>query len=185
MDEIPAELRAEVLRWRNFPRERPAHIDPAGPGQESVWDYPRPPRVEPVPAPVQVTFNGRLIAASRRALRVLETASPPVYYLPPDDVELDFLVPARQTTLCEWKGISRYWHVEVDGRRARHAAWSYPESWSGFAAIAGCFAFNAGRLGPCTVDGEQVTPQPGAYYGGWITGNLTGPFKGAPGSERW
>ncbi len=185
MSEIPPELRAKVERLRSLDRERPPLIEPPGPGQESVWAYPRPPRVEPEARPVRVAFGGVVVAESECALRVLETAGPPAYYLPPDDVRTEYLTPSERTTLCEWKGPARYWSVRVGDRTAEDAAWSYPEPWDGYEAIREYVAFNASRMDACFVGPHRVVPQPGAYYGGWITPEVVGPFKGAPGSERW
>ncbi len=157
-----------------------------GPGQESVWDYPRPPRVEPVPERIRVVFNGRLIADTERALRVLETASPPVYYLPPEDVLPGVLEPvAGRQTLCEWKGRAGYFDVVVGERRAPAAAWAYADPTPAFRAIAGYVAFYAGKMDACTVGDEQVCPQAGSFYGGWITSKIVGPFKGEAGTGHW
>lgn len=163
---------------------RAKRIEP-GPGQESVWDYPRPPRVEEVSKRIQVVFNGVLIADTARAKRVLETSHPPVYYIPPEDVRLEFLLEAEESSLCEWKGWARYHMVAVGGRRAERAAWSYPEPKPGYEAIRGHLAFYAGPMDSCTVGGERVEPQPGAFYGGWITASIVGPFKGGPGTMGW
>jgi uncharacterized protein (DUF427 family) len=170
---------------RRYRRPGPAEIEVPGPGQESVWDYPRPPRVERVERHVRVEFGGTLVAETAWAYRVLETASPPTYYLPPDSVRLAYLEPSSRTTMCEWKGQSRYWTVRVGERVARNAAWSYPQPWPGYEEIRGCIAFYAGRMGVCTVDGHRVVPQPGEFYGGWITPEIVGPFKGEPGTEGW
>jgi len=185
MPRIPPELEAEVLKWRNLKRERPLTVVQPGPEQESVWDYPRPPRVEPVVKRIQIEFAGIVLVDSRRSLRVIETAGPPVYYLPQEDIQMACLVPSQRTALCEWKGISRYWSVRVGDHLAQDAAWSYPEPWEGFEQIKDRLAFRAGPMDRCTVDGQPVTPQPGRYYGGWITPDIVGPFKGQPGSERW
>jgi uncharacterized protein (DUF427 family) len=126
-----------------------------GAGQESVWDYPRPPRVEATDKHVQVIFNGIVIADTRRARRVLETSHPPVYYISPDDVQMQYLAPEAETSWCEWKG------------------------------RAGYIAFYPGKMELCTVDREHVQPQPGNFYGGWITGDIVGPFKGWPGTRGW
>jgi uncharacterized protein (DUF427 family) len=160
-------------------------IEP-GPGQESVWDYPRPPRVERTTRRVVVAYAGQTVADSRRALRVCETAGPPVYYIPPEDVRVDLLGPSTvRRTFCEWKGMASYRDLRVGERFARAAAWSYPIPSPGFEAIAGHLAFYAGRVDGCSLDGERVRPQPGRYYGGWITDDLVGPFKGDPGTEGW
>jgi uncharacterized protein (DUF427 family) len=185
MEEIPGHLKREVLKWRRLERGRPKEIEIPGPGQESVWDYPRPPRLEACDHHIRVEFAGMVIAESVRTYRVLETASPPAYYIPPQDVEHEVLQASDHTTLCEWKGVSRYWSVHVDKRRATNAVWSYPNPWEGFEAIKGYLAFNASKMDACTVNGQRVTPQPGNFYGGWITPEIVGPFKGAPGTEHW
>jgi uncharacterized protein (DUF427 family) len=176
---------AERAKWRNFPRVRPDGIVAPGSGQESVWDYPRPPRVEPAERPVRVEFGGRILAETARALRVCETSSPPVYYIPPADVLLDCLEPSTRTSFCEWKGVASYWSVRVGDRLAKDAAWSYPTPDPGYEAIRDYLAFYPRRMDACYVGADRVEPQPGFYYGGWVTPNLVGPFKGVPGSEAW
>jgi len=149
---------------------------------ESVWDYPRPPRVEPSAARVVVELDGEVLADTRRSLRVLETSHPPVYYLPAADVRTGRLTPSpRRPTVCEFKGTARYYDA---GDRAA-VAWSYPSPNPGFEAIAGHYAFYPGRVDRATVDGERVEAQPGDLYGGWITSAVTGPFKGGPGTTGW
>ena len=159
--------------------------DPVGPGEESVWDYPRPPRLEPVPARVTVEFDGRVIADTTRAFRILETSHPPTYYIPPEDILEGALIPAGRGSICEWKGVARYWTVQGENRRAERVAWSYPDPTPSFAALRGHIAFYAGPMDRCTVDGETVAPQPGGFYGGWITRTVKGPFKGGPGTMGW
>ena len=156
-----------------------------GPGQESVWDYPRPPRVEPTSKRICIVFNGVVIAETRRALRVLETSHPPVYYLPPADIRMEHLKPTGRSSYCEFKGAARYWTLRVGDRVAENVAWSYPDPAPGFEAIRDHLAFYAGPMDACTVDGERVTPQPGGFYGGWITSDIVGPFKGGPGTLGW
>ncbi len=182
---IPAHLRVEVLKWRRHPRERPAVIPEPGPGQESVWAYPRPPRVELERRRIRVLFGDVRLADSTRAWRVLETANPPVYYLPPGDVAVQLLSPEERTALCEWKGVARYWTAQVGTLVAAGAAWSYPEPFPGYEAIAHHFAFMPRLMSACLVGGTRAQPQPGQYYGGWVTPDITGPFKGEPGSENW
>lgn len=162
----------------------PRRIEPL-PGQESVWDYPRPPRVEQVRKALRVEFGGVTIAETACGLRVIETANPPVYYFPPDDVRTDLLERSPVRTICEWKGVARYWSLHVDERMAEEAAWSYPDPNPGYEAIAGYYAFYARKMDACRVGSEQALPQPGDFYGGWVTSEIAGPFKGAPGTEDW
>jgi len=143
-----------------------------GPGQGSVWDYPRPPRVEATPRRVQVFFGGEKIADTHRALRVLETTHPPAYYLPREDVRMDRLVPAQGDTWCEWKGRAIYFDVAAGGQKAAKAAWSYPDPSPGFEVIRDHIAFYPGKMEACLVDGERARPQPGGFYGGWITDDV-------------
>ncbi|HEY6014535.1 MAG TPA: DUF427 domain-containing protein [Candidatus Limnocylindrales bacterium] len=162
----------------------PPRIEP-GPGQESVWDYPRPPRVEPVPERIRVVVDGVTIAESTRALRVLETAGAPVYYLPPDDVRLDLLAPSPHSTFCEWKGDATYRSYEARDRRIPNVAWSYEAPLPGYEAIRGYLAFYAQLVDEAWVGDERATPQPGRYYGGWVTSRVVGPFKGEAGTAGW
>ena len=159
--------------------------DPVGPGQESAWDYPRPPRLEPVTARLTVVLGGVTVADTARGYRVLETSHPPNYYFPPDDVAPGALERAKGASFCEWKGRAHYFAVKGGGVVAHEAAWGYDEPSPAFEAIRGYVAFYAGRVDECTVDGEVVTPQPGGFYGGWITRSVVGPFKGGPGSRGW
>lgn len=156
-----------------------------GPGQESVWDYPRPPAIEPVAERVRVIFGGETIAESLSAFRVLETSHPPVYYIPPSDIRLDLVEHAPGASFCEFKGSAVYWTIAAGGRRSERAAWSYPDPAPAFRAIKDHFAFYASRVDECWVGDERVTPQEGDFYGGWITSRIVGPFKGAPGTHGW
>lgn len=166
------------------PRPRPTPIEP-GPGQESVWDYPRPPRLSPSDAEVIVEIGGVEIAHSTRAIRVLETGHPPVWYIPPEDVRLERIVPETGTSFCEWKGTAHYYGVRTDAGVRESVAWCYPEPSPGFEPIARYLAFYPGRVDRCTVNGIAVQPQAGGFYGGWITPDVVGPFKGDPGTEGW
>lgn len=156
-----------------------------GPGQESVWDYPRPPRVEETSRHLKVVFNGVVIAETERGMRVLETSHPPVYYFPPEDVRMAYLHETRGSSWCEWKGRASYFDVVVDGREVRRAAWTYREPREGFRSIQDYVAFYPGTMDECYVDEERVRAQPGGFYGGWITDDVVGPFKGAPGTAGW
>ncbi|NTW97588.1 MAG: DUF427 domain-containing protein [Oscillochloris sp.] len=159
-------------------------IEP-GPGQESVWDYPRPPRLEPIPRQIRIIFNGVEIASTRRAYRVLETSHPPVYYLPPEDIQMQHLRRTARGSVCEWKGRAAYYTLTLGGRTVEDVAWCYPSPTPEFAPISGYLAFYAGPMDACYVGDERVTPQPGEFYGGWITSEIVGPFKGGPGSWGW
>lgn len=156
-----------------------------GPGQESVWDYPRPPRLEDSPRHIQVVFNGEVIADTRRARRVLETSHPPGYYIPPEDIKMEYLRPTGRQSWCEWKGRAGYYTVDVAGKQSPDAAWTYADPTAGFEAIKNHVAFYPGRMDACFLDGERVQAQPGDFYGGWITSHIVGPFKGGPGTRGW
>lgn len=159
--------------------------EPVNPGEESVWDYPRPPRVEPVPERIRIRFGGRVIADTTRAKRVLETSHPPVYYIPLDDISADVLEPAPGASLCEWKGIARYWTVRSGEHVADRVAWSYADPPIPFASIRDHVAFYCAPMDACFVGDEKARPQPGGFYGGWVTSRVKGPFKGTPGTEWW
>ncbi len=148
---------------------------------ESVWDYPRPPALEPSVRRARVEHGGVTIADSAKALRVLETSQPPAIYFPPEDVRMDLLEPHPQRTVCEWKGQARYWTVA--GVEA--AGWSYPEPVARFAELRDHVAFYPQRVDACFLDEERVDPNAGDFYGGWITADITGPFKGGPGTAGW
>ncbi len=154
-------------------------------GQESVWDYPRPPRLELTSRHIQIVFHQVLLSETFSAYRVLETSHPPVYYIPPADIQMAYLKPSLGASFCEWKGSANYYDVQIGDKFAHRAAWYYPDPTPAFAAIRNYVAFYAGRMDLCTVDGEQVIPQPGAFYGGWITKDVVGPFKGEPGTLGW
>jgi uncharacterized protein (DUF427 family) len=150
-----------------------------------VWDYPRPPRVEPSGRHIQVVFNGVTIADTRRAVRVLETSHPPVYYIPPEDIRMELLEASPRSSFCEFKGSASYYTVTVDGASAESAAWFYSRPTPGFESIRNYVAFYPSRMEACYVDGERVIAQPGDFYGGWITRDIVGPFKGGPGTIGW
>jgi len=172
----------EQWRWRGADRPPFAAIPKAG--QESVWDYPRPPRLAPDTREVIVRWGSTEVARTRNAIRVLETAHPPSFYLPRRDVALNLFQEAPGSSLCEWKGPARYWTLVDKERRLSGAAWSYPNPLPGAEALADCVAFYASML-ECSVAGARVVAQPGGFYGGWITPELAGPFKGEPGSASW
>jgi len=156
-----------------------------GPCQESAWDYPRPPRLEAIDRHLRVVFDGVTVAETRRGWRVLETSHPPVYYFPPDDVAREHLRDAAGSSFCEWKGNARYYDVVAGDRAAPRAAWYYPDPTPDFAALRGAVAFYCAPMDACWVDGERAEPQPGGFYGGWVTSGVMGPFKGAPGTWGW
>ena len=152
---------------------------------ESVWDYPRPPRVETSDRHIRVVVDGVVVADSRRAKRVLETSHPPGWYLPPEDVRMDLLSPTSRATACEFKGDASYFSIEAGVRTRINAAWTYPKPLPGYEAITDHIAFYPGRVDEAWVDDERVTPQAGDFYGGWITSDVAGPFKGDPGTSGW
>jgi uncharacterized protein (DUF427 family) len=156
-----------------------------GPRQESVWDYPRPPRLEQVVEQITVAFAGETIADTSRAVRVLETSQPPVYYVPPQDIRRDVLVPASGRSFYEFKGEASYVTILAGERRSERAGWFYLEPTAPFRALADHIAFYASRVDEARVGGEVVRAQSGDFYGGWITSRILGPFKGAPGTLGW
>lgn len=160
---------------------------------ESVWDYPRPPSLEPVDFKIEVSHQGVVVASSTNCYRVVETSQPPAYYIPANDVAVEVLRPSTTKTFCEWKGMAGYADVEIEpgtdtpnaSGTAFDAAWTYPDPTGSFVPIRGYWAFYAQKLDRCTVDDEVVDPNDGRFYGGWITTNITGPFKGGPGTAHW
>ena len=164
--------------------DKPKPIEP-GPGQESVWDYPRPPRLEETGKQIQVVFNGLTIADTSQAKRVLETSHPPGYYIPPQDVRQEVLIPRFNTSFCEWKGTAHYVGVMVGDRQIDIAGWYYIDPNPPYQSLAMYISFYPGLMDACYVDGEKVIPQSGSFYGGWITSEIVGPFKGDPGTQYW
>ena len=185
MADVSPELLRARSKWTHVGHARPPWAEPTGPGRVSVWDFPRPPRIEALSGTVRVEFAGRIVAETRSALRVLETASPPTVYVPPEDVQLDALAATATTGLCEWKGQATHFSLRVAAREARDAVWSYRAPFPEFDALRGYFAFYPARVDHCWLEGERVGAQPGSIYGGWVTRELVGPFKGAPGTEDW
>lgn len=181
---VPEWAREARAHWRYRGQERPPFAAEPGEGQESVWDYPRPPRIEPDSREVVVRAGATEMARSRRCLRVLETASPPTFYVPVADVRMELLEPGRGGSRCEWKGEARYWSLRAGDPRIGSVAWSYPDPLPGFERLRACLSFYPARV-ECFVDGVAVTPQPGRFYGGWVTPEVVGPFKGDPGTEAW
>ena len=159
--------------------------DPAGPGQESVWSYPRPAIAEISAAHILIEHQGRVIADTQASVRTLETSHPPSYYIPPDAIAPNILRRASGSSFCEWKGAAIYWDVVIGDAVLPRVGWSYPDPSPAFAILRDHVAFYAAAFDRCSIDGETVVPQPGDFYGGWITANLAGPFKGVPGSMGW
>lgn len=167
--------------WQYYGRKRPPFAEEPAAGQESVWDYPRPPKLVLDGRRVEVRLGEMILADSIQVYRVLETASPPTFYIPPDDVRVQLLQPRPGSSICEWKGAAQYWALK--GSR-KPVGWSYPNPNPSFRAIAGYLSFYPARV-ECYVDGERVRPQPGEFYGGWVTHEIVGPVKGLPGTEGW
>jgi len=179
----PGWLKKARENWKyNGDQRPPFAVDPKK-GERSVWDFPRPPMIEKDPRHITVSHQGQSIANTRDALAVLETASPPTYYIPVKDIDMGFLagIPGK-TSMCEWKGRAIYWALKDDA--SRHIAWSYPNPFEEFEALKNHVAFYPQHL-DCRVDGIGVQPQPGRFYAGWITPDLVGPFKGEPGTGHW
>ena len=184
MPELPDWIRAARQQWPWRGQARPGFASEPAPGQVSVWDFPRPPRLVSTSREVVIRWRDLEVARTRSAVLVLETAHPPSYYLPWDDVVREYLEPAPGASFCEWKGTARYWTLVSGTRRLPGVAWSYPEPLAGAELLADRVAFYPAAL-HCRVDGAPVSPQPGGFYGGWITPDLAGPFKGGPGSQGW
>lgn len=185
-----AKPRPPAPLWRYFGQERPAFADKTAPGEESVWDYPRPPRIVPDAREIIVRVGDQILAQTSRAIRILETASPPTFYLPPEDVASEWLVAVAGTSHCEWKGAAQYFdwqgpEASAAPPRIGQLAWCYPDPYAEFEDYTGWFGFYPGRGAVCSVDGEIVRPQPGHFYAGWITNEIKGPVKGDPGSQGW
>ena len=170
--------------WQFRGQQRPPFALEPGPDQESVWDYPRPPALVPDERRVQVKCGDFLIADSQNTYRILETASPPTFYIPPEDIRREWLELARGQSYCEWKGAAAYWSFVHGSLRLGEVGWSYPSPTQAFAEIAGYFSFYPGRA-ECYVDEERVRPQAGGFYGGWVTDEIVGPHKGEPGTGGW
>lgn len=171
-------------KWTYRGQERPPFAHNPNMGQESVWDYPRPPRLAKDGRRILVRAHGRVLADCHSSYRVLETASPPTFYVPPADVDMSLLVPKDHSSLCEWKGMAQYWSFTFGDILLESVAWSYPDPFPGYESIADYFSFYPLHL-ECCLDGERVHPQPGGLYGGWVTKEIVGPFKGGFGTEHW
>jgi uncharacterized protein (DUF427 family) len=169
--------------WTYYGQRRPEFADEPGIGQESVWDYPRPPALGGCAQLVEVKAGGVMVARSRNSLRVLETASPPTFYIPIADIHTELLQVVSGASFCEWKGAAKYWALAA-ALDAPAIGWSYPKPNPAFAAIRDCLCFYPGRV-ECYVDGERMRPQEGGFYGGWVTDSIVGPWKGAQGTGSW
>ena len=174
---------AALWTWRG--QGRPDWAEPTGPGQESVWDYPRPPRLEPVDELVRIELGGVEVVRTRDAVRVCETASPPTYYVPRAAVRGAVLEPAPGTSVCEWKGVARYWDAVVGAQRFRSVAWEYTTPQPPFESLAGRLAFYPARVDGAWVGDARALAQEGGFYGGWVLPHLRGPWKGGPGTGGW
>lgn len=163
--------------WEYYGQKRPDFAHKPKEGQESVWDYPRPPKLVTDEREILIIFANKIIGRSMNAIRLLETASPPTFYIPKTDLNMDYLKKTTGESRCEWKGDAIYWNIEVDGEIAERAAWSYPQPKSEFSKIKGYLCFYPAKAF-CYVNGEHVKPQPGGFYGGWITKEIVGPVKG-------
>ena len=184
MSDLSEELKRARSKWKFRGQERPEFAEDPGSGQESVWDYPRPPRIDHNSRTVVVKCQGNDVAESINTIRILETAGPPVFYIPQDDIKMSLLEESAGSSICEWKGPAVYWDVICNGNRIVNAGWSYPRPFPGYEQISNYIAFYPSKL-DCFVDGEKVRPQPGKFYGGWVTSEVAGPFKGERGSEWW
>jgi uncharacterized protein (DUF427 family) len=182
--DLPAWLQSARDHWQWRGQTRPPFADRPSAGQHSVWDFPRPPRLVQDTREVIVRWGEREIARTRRAVQVQETGHPPSFYLPWADVAREFFERASGSSFCEWKGPAQYWTLVDGDRRLPKVAWSYPQPLAGAETLADCVAMYPAHL-DCEVGGARVRPQPGGFYGGWITPELAGPFKGEPGSEGW
>ena len=169
--------------WQYYGQQRPPFAERPAADQESVWDYPRPPALDLCKQLVEVSSAGVVIASTRNSLRVLETASPPTFCIPPADIRMDLLVPVSGSSFCEWKGAADYWAL-AEGNKTEAIGWSYPDPNAAFAAIRDWLCFYPGRIA-CYIDGERVRAQEGGFYGGWITSNIAGPWKGPPNTGHW
>jgi uncharacterized protein (DUF427 family) len=155
------------------------------PGQESVWDYPRPAILEDTHKHLKIIFNGIVLAETDKAKRVLETSHPPCYYIPPEDIKLEYLIPTSRKTACEWKGLCQYSDVSVGDKNVNNATWQYIQPAPNFSSIQGYYSFYASLMDACYVNDELVQAQAGDFYGGWITADIVGPFKGGLGTWGW
>ncbi len=178
-------IKAARASWRWRGQDRPPFAVEPGADQESVWDYPRPPSVEPVAERVRVELGSIVLTESQHAVRVLETASAPAIYVPFGDVRMDLMEQETGGTVCEWKGPWVYWTIRSSERTVPQAAWSYTDPWSGYEEIREHLSFYPAKVDRCWLGDQRVEPQPGGFYGGWVTAEIVGPMKGGPGSQGW
>lgn len=183
-ENLPEWILPARAKWQFRGQKRPAFAHKPNPGQESVWDYPRPPCLVPDPRRVVVRAQGKRLADSCSTFRILETAGPPTFYLPPGDVNASSLICTGTSSGCEWKGTARYYALVESDMTGEPVAWVYARPYPGFESIAGYFSFYPGRIA-CYINDERVLPQPGDLYGGWVTREIVGPYKGLPGTEWW
>lgn len=177
MADTPEWIKKARSGWKYYGQERPSFAKEPEEGEESVWDYPRPPALSKDDRLVQVYLGETLIAESKNAIRILETASPPTFYIPKSDVQMDLLNSGTGSSHCEWKGKATYWDISTPGKTIRQAGWSYEDPYEEFEKISGYLSFYPSKL-RCMVNEERVKPQPGGFYGGWITSEIVGPVKG-------
>ncbi|WP_299775586.1 DUF427 domain-containing protein [uncultured Tateyamaria sp.] len=183
--------RAQLNQIRSKWAPRPSDVvpEPVGDGEESVWDYPRPPAVRREDREICIRFAGVEIARTTAALKVMETAGAPVYYLPTQDVQMQYLHPSGRSSFCEWKGEAQYYDLNAGATVSRHAVFAYPHPLDdlgmGYSQFAGHMSFYADRVDEAIIGGERARPQPGGLYSGWITSWIKGPVKGVPGTGHW
>ncbi len=184
MSDISDQILKARSKWQYTGKYRPEFALAPSKGQESVWDYPRPPKIDPDRRHILVKYNDLIIVDTQKSVRILETASPPVFYISPSDVNFDYLIDTAGSSICEWKGKAQYWSLDESEVSIQNVGWSYPNSFKEFKSIKDYISFYPALL-DCYVDGEKVKPQPGGFYGGWVTSELVGPFKGEPGTGWW
>lgn len=184
MSDIGEQIKRARSKWQYTGKFRPDFAEYPLENQESVWDYPRPPKIDPDNRRVLVKYNDLVIVDTHKSVRILETASPPVFYFSPSDVNFDYLKEVRGSSICEWKGSAKYWSLNIDGYTIDNVGWSYPEPYEEFESIKDYISFYPAKL-DCYVEGEKVISQPGGFYGGWVTSELVGPFKGETGTGWW
>ena len=184
MNELTEQIRLARSKWKYRGDTRPDFALVPGEGQESVWDYPRPPKIEPDNRTVVVSFKTFVLAESTKTIRILETSSPPVFYIPKKDIDLTKLKKGKGSSLCEWKGRASYYNIIIEEYMIMNCGWKYENPFNGYEKIRDYIAFYPSML-DCFVNGEKVLSQPGEFYGGWVTSEIIGPFKGEKGSESW